>query len=233
MTNAVKTNSQKQLVNSFDINKNNRIFSKIINSGPGLFLYGILLGLNLFAQENETISMQDSYKSGENFSNSVNMCPVSVAFGLYSFNYEHLFGGTHGLVARFDYESISDTYSNNPIKVGGYGYILNYRYHLSGELESIFIGSYARYRIYKGDGTADLEKFDFKIKELTFGLNAGKRWVWDSGFNITFAIGYGLSKIDREKSSNSSSAESTIKAFEDEYTFIGPFLGEFSIGYAF
>ena len=137
------------------------------------------------------------------------------------------------MIARFDYESISDSYSDNPIEVGGYGFILNYRYHLSRDMESIFLGSYARYRIYDGSGLSGTTKFDFKVSEFTIGLNAGKRWVWNSGLNITFALGYGISSTSRKTEPTSSSIESTISSFEEKYTFIGPFLGEFSIGFAF
>jgi len=110
---------------------------------------------------------------------------------------------------------------------------LNYRWHFSGALESVFLGSYLRYRVYKGHGTSEETKFEFTLPELTVGLNIGKRWVWDSGFNITFALGYGISKSSRDIDPNSDTFKSTLENFEKEYDFVGPFLGEFSLGYAF
>jgi hypothetical protein len=71
------------------------------------------------------------------------------------------------------------------------------------------------------------------MSELTLGLNIGKRWVWNSGLNLTFALGYGISMSSRETDPTNTSIESTINTFEDEYAFFGPFLGELSIGYAF
>ncbi len=209
------------------------ILTKTLQTRLSLFFFSILLSGNAFTQDTENLSISNSNSSGSNFSNSFNVCPFSAAFGLYSGNYEHLFDGTHGVVTRFDYESISDSYSNNPVELNGFGFILNYRYHLSGSMESIFIGSYARYRIYEGNGVDGITKFDFNISEWSFGLNAGKRWVWDNGFNVTFALGYGFSTSSRETNPNTSTIRSTINAFENEYTFFGPFLGELSVGYAF
>ncbi len=202
-------------VNDFKNHISNRnemieVISKIFRIKQGLLMFYLLLTCNVMAQESETFSSSRSETSGSQFSNSINMCPISVAFGLYSTNFEHLFGQTHGIVGRFDYEAISDSYSDNPIKVSGYGFILNYRYHFSHSMESIYIGSYVRYRIYDGNGTAGSTNFNFKIKEATIGLNAGKRWVWENGFNITFSLGYGISTNKRETSPNISSVEKTI-----------------------
>ena len=170
-----------------DINNKKR-FSIIL-----LALLLLSFSASIYAQD------KDSTNSfSKDFSNSINMCPVALAFNFYSMNFEHLFDGTHGLVARFDYESISDTYSDNPIELSGYGFILNYRYHFSGQMESIFLGSYARYRIYDGNGKAGATDFDMSITESSFGLNLGKRWVWNSGFNVLFSMGYGFFSYRQE-----------------------------------
>ena len=71
------------------------------------------------------------------------------------------------------------------------------------------------------------------INETTIGLNVGKRWVWDSGFNINFTLGYGYSFKEKNQSLSSTAIDGAIKGFEEEYDFIDAFLGEFSIGYAF
>ena len=210
------------------------IFKLTVNMSKAItILIVFILASVLYAQDADTLATQPSKPIGKKFSNSFNFCPFSAFFGLYSGNYEHLFDQTHGVVVRFDYETISDSYSSNPVALNGYGFILNYRYHLSKTMESIFIGPYVRYRIYDGNGTADEIDFDFNINEFTVGLNAGKRWVWDNGLNVTFALGYGFSTSNRETIPTNDSIESTIQSFEDEYTFFGPFLGELSVGYAF
>ena len=100
-------------------------------------------------------------------------------------------------------------------------------------MESVFLGSFVRYRVYKGTGNTGTEEFDFTMPEFTFGLNIGKRWVWNSGFNITLALGYGFANNSKKPDIDNVSFINTLNKFEDEYEFLSPFLGEFSLGYAF
>jgi hypothetical protein len=120
------------------------IFAEIVRSRLAVFTLCIFLTGNVIAQEKETVSTADSSSSGKKVSHAINMCPGGIAFGIYSFNFEYLFGQTHGLVGRFDYESISDSYSDDPIKANGVGFTLNYRWHWSGAMESGFLGSFVR-----------------------------------------------------------------------------------------
>jgi len=150
--------------------------------------------------------------------------------GVYSLNYERLIKPKHGLVARFDFENISVKYSGDKFDATGLGFILNYRRHFSPSLKSFYVGSFARYRIYDGTGEDDHDDFDFDITEFTIGLNAGKRWVWSSGFNINFMLGYGVAFTDTQVDE---SYDDAYNKFTDKYSFEGPMLGELSIGYAF
>lgn len=214
----------------------NKALDRIFNKGfvpISIIMFIILFAGTLNAQKKDSLSILETNTSQKLFSNSFNFCPFSAFFGLYSGNYERLIDQTHGIVLRFDYESISDKYNNNPVELSGYGFIVNYRYHFAKAMESLFVGSYVRYRIYKGNGTANATNFDFDINEWSYGLNVGKRWVWNNGLNVTFAIGYGFSNSTRKTSPTNDAIESTISSFEDEYTFFGPFLGELSVGYAF
>ena len=164
---------------------------------------------------------------------AINVCPGGIAFGFYSANVEHLFGENHGLVLRGDLETIPNTYSDANIDANGKAAILNYRYHFGGGLNSFYAGAYGRFRNIKGAGTLEAGDFDFKLPEYTVGLNAGKRWIWKSGFTLNFALGYGLT-FDKLKVNNSSQeAIDAIDVFRNDYTFMNGFLGEFSIGYAF
>lgn len=188
---------------------------------------------NLEAQIEEKVSFSDSTSANKTFKHALNTCPAALAFGIYSINYEYRFSEHHGLVGRFDYEAIPKTYTDAAIESSGVAYILNYRWHLSGAMKSTFLGAYTRYRVYDGNGSIASTDFDFKIPETTFGLNVGKRWVWRSGFNLTLAFGYGFSVENRESDPTNNAIESSLNAYEKEYDFIDPFLGEFSIGYAF
>lgn len=193
----------------------------------------IFLISNLFAQQEDTSSTTDSCTSKNKINQAVNFCPGGIIFGIYAFNYEYLVNGNHGLVARFDYENVSETLSEDTMEANGYAFTFNYRWHFSEAMESFYIGSYVRYKQYQGDATDGATKFDFTLHEYTLGLNAGKRWVWNSGFNINCAFGYGISKLNKETNPTSSSIDSKLDEFIDNYTFIDPFYGEISIGYAF
>ncbi len=195
-----------------------------------LILSFVFFAGTLVAQEKVAVQENAPEKG---FNQAINMCPLGMAFGIFSANYEYMINQTHGIVFRLDYESVPNTYSDANINVDGKAAIMNYRYHLNKKLGSYYLGAFARYREYSGDGISGAEKFDFTISEFTIGLNAGKRWVWDSGFNINFTLGYGYSFDDRKTSKSNASIESAIDTFTNEYDFIDAFLGEFSIGYAF
>jgi len=206
---------------------------KRINPKITILILSVFLISNLFAQQEDTLSTTDLSSSGKEFNQAVNFCPGGIIFGIYAINYEYLVGKNHGLVARFDYESVSETLSDDTMAADGFAFTFNYRWHFCGGMESFYIGSYARYKYYKGDATDGSTKFDFTLHEYTLGLNAGKRWVWNSGFNINCAFGYGISKLNKETDPTTPSIESKLNDFIDNYTFIDPFYGEISIGYAF
>ena len=168
-TEAIKNNLRITLLSDLAKTKEfNKALARIFNKGfvpISIIMFIILFAGTLNAQKKDSLSILETNSSQKLFSNSFNFCPFSAFFGLYSGNYERLIDQTHGIVLRFDYESISDKYNNNPVELSGYGFIVNYRYHFAKAMESIFIGSYIRYRIYDGTGTADATNFDFKIKE--------------------------------------------------------------------
>ncbi len=199
------------------------------------FLLLVLLNFSskLSAQVNATDPGLAETRTGKTFKQSINVCPIAPAFGIFSANYERLLADHHGIMVRADYESVPNSYSDANINVSGKGAILNYRYHLKGGLKSVFIGAFSRYRVYKGDGNINGTAFDFKLPEVTVGLNAGKRWILKNGFNCNMAVGYGIF-MDHLKSANSSTGvRESIHQFQNEYDLYNGFFGELSIGYAF
>lgn len=210
--------------------------AKLIQT-PKVFIISmtaLLIFFSLSANAQQTLDQEaDSLRFDPSIRQSINMCPLGMAFGIFSANYEYLLTPHHGLVARVDYEAVPKTYSAANIDPSGMAFILNYRYHLKGAMESCFVGAYSRYRVYKGEGNLEGTKFDFTMPDFTLGLNAGKRWIWDSGFNITFALGYGYSWKSRTADPDLPGVNEAIDVFENGYDFINPFYGEFSIGYAF
>ncbi len=193
----------------------------------------IFLSSNVAAQVEEEFSSSKSHSPLGAFKHSVNICPIAPVFGFYSINYEYLISPQDGIVARFDYEDVPETYTDASIESSGIGFTVNYRRYLYGEINSIFLGAYTRYRIYEGSGKLNSKKFDLTLKSFSIGLNAGKRWVWNSGFNIVFSLGYGIDINNREANPTDNSIESILDQFEKEYEFMSPFYGEFSIGYTF
>lgn len=185
---------------------------------------------NLSAQETEE---SKSSETKEEVVQAINICPGGLALGIISMNYERLISPSSGLMFRADYEAVPKTYSAANIKPYGMAFILNYRYHIGGGLNSYFLGSYARYREYRGKGELGDLEFDFKMPDLTFGLNLGRRWVWNSGLSITAAFGYGFSVETQKMDFANQDIRQAISVFEEQYDFINPFLGEISIGYAF
>ena len=184
-----------------------------------------------FGQKKDASSEKVERKS--TFKHSVNTCPLGVAFGIYSVNYQYLLNQKHGLVFRVDYESAPGEYSDAKIEGYGTAIVLNYRYHFKHELNSHYVGVFSRSRIYKGEGNLSGTNFNFNLPEQTVGGIIGKRWVWNSGFNINFLTGYGYTLKRRNITPYSAEINERVKGFEEKYNFLNSFLGEFSLGYAF
>ena len=206
---------------------------------PRRVIYAItILVISVFLTNNANASdysdaKVDSVKVPKEVKNALSTCPGGVAFGIFSVNYERLLAPNHGLVLRADYEMIPKTYSDAKIESSGYAFIMNYRYHFSGQMNSLFAGVYSRYRTYLGEGSLDGTDFEFTIPDVTVGVNLGRKWVWKSGFTMTAALGYGFSKDWTKVDHTTEGIEKAISSFEKEYKFLSPFLGEFSIGYSF
>lgn len=209
----------------FSVSKN---FSKLMLT--------ILISSTLNFCSAQTSGLPDSVKSNspkKEFKQAINFCPIALALGIYSVNYERMIGRHHGLMARVDYESIPHWLYKLDVKANGKAAILNYRYHIKGGLQSFFIGSFMRYRVFSGTGDAEGEGFSFKLPEVSVGLNIGKRWIFNNGINITTAGGYGYF-MDKEKiNSNKASAVNSVRQFQKKYDLYNGFFGEISLGYAF
>lgn len=197
-----------------------------------LLSFAILLTL-MVSLNAQTKTINTTELPEPDFRNSINMCPFGIAFGIYSVNYERLITPYNGIVLRADYEAIPKTYSSANIESYGYSFIINYRYHFSGKMNSIYLGAYSRFRTFEGEGKTSSTDFDFTRYDMSYGLNAGKKWVWNSGININFSLGYGFSNDWKKVSESNSEIDKAIRDYEDSYDFMSPFYGELSIGYTF
>ncbi|MDD3742397.1 MAG: DUF3575 domain-containing protein [Lentimicrobiaceae bacterium] len=193
---------------------------------------GLMLISHFLTGQNNDLK-NDTTERRIKFKHAINTCPGGVAFGIFSVNYEYLLNAKHGLVLRADYEHIPGTYSDAKIDAYGAAVILNYRYHFNQQMNSYFAGAFSRARIYKGDGQWNNETVDFSLPEITLGVNLGRRWVWNSGINVTFSLGYGYTFKKKNIGTDDAGFEAKIEDFEKKYNFSNSFLGELSIGYAF
>lgn len=168
----------------------------------------------------------------DNRTHALNFCPLGVpVYNLYAVNFEYFMTPQHGFDLRLDYAPLSD----NDIDITDKAMIINYRWYVNKSFNSIFAGAYTRYRINSGSGTASGTRFDYDSKELTLGLNIGKRWLWKNGFNVVVLAGYGFSHFEETVKHGNEAVDSAVDTFKDDNSlfFDNPFYGEFSIGYAF
>lgn len=197
-------------------------------------LFFFLISANTYAQDFERSEAAGSNTSSDSgFNQALAMCPGGIVLGIFSANYEYLFAESHGLVARVDYETVPKSYTDANIESSGFAFILNYRWHINGNLESYYLGVYARYRSYSGTGVTNGKQFEFSLPDQTYGLNVGKRWIWNSGFTINLTFGYGFQVEGSNADPSNAAVNSAIDDFKDSYDSRSPFLGEFSIGFAF
>ena len=202
---------------------------------------GALVGLTLMAWAVMPVAAQEAVRDARagdvevaaSFNNALNVCPIAPVFGVFSVNFERRLHPSYGVVVRFDYEAVPSTYSAADIEASGAAVMVNVRRHLSPSMASVFVGAYARHRVFSGSGVLGANAFDTRLSEQTIGLNIGKRWVWGSGFNVTFGLGLGVSTVGEETTPPSAPTAAAVDVFRDEYTFFNPHYGELSIGFAF
>lgn len=177
----------------------------------------------------------------KNFFHAINLNPVGIAFGSYGGNYELLLAQTHGLVFEGAYANINYSSGSNESRSKGWGLSFNYRWHWSNAMESGFLGVFARYSSAVGTGTVTAtsgsvstkSNFDVDMKTTTFGLNIGKRWVWDSGINVVVRIGYGYAILSMTANTNDPNVNNFLSDIKPILQALAGFDAELSIGYAF
>lgn len=176
--------------------------------------------------------------SGIDKPNSVNLSPLGALAGSYALNYERLFNGGHGLLIEGVYSSTEDDDTSSSSQ----GATIGYRWHWNGTQDSWFTGANLGYQIGTGDavveatvnGQTTKEKFDVDVKAFTATINIGRRWAWDSGFNVTFRVGAGYGNYDVSTDSDDPLAQDAVQLVDDLLTLIPVAVdGELSIGWDF
>jgi hypothetical protein len=182
-----------------------------------ILVISILLSSNLIAQEKSDSSSTELNEPRSKFKHAIGICPIGLAQGDVLITYEYLLNQAHGLAVMLEYQAEMPAYEEFPYTRYAASIFLNYRYHFSKEMNSIFIGPYFRARVYDGEMDAN-GSLDYSDPEITLGVYLGKNWVWNNGFKVTLTGGYG--PYLRESSESS-----------DE--FMDKYIGELSVGYAF
>lgn len=137
----------------------------------------------------------------------------------FSANYEFLLAHRYGIVAEGSYyDNGSDSHGEN-VELG-------YRYHLSGSMNSGFLGIFLKgTRIY-GNDRNPFSPVDYTFTGVTVGPSIGKRWVSISGLNFVGRIGYGFTWTQYD---NALPDRHTREELRNGASFDA----ELSIGYAF
>lgn len=118
---------------------------------------------------------------------ALNINMVKVAIGQYSGGYEYFSDG-HGYLLEGSYDKFDLGFGVDVTYVSG---AAGYRRYWRGKQDSVFIGAMAGYS--RAIGGRDL--LGYNIQLLTTSLSVighvGKRWVFDSGLNVTTRVGAG------------------------------------------
>ena len=200
-----------------------------------------IVALLLFVSGFLSLTAAPDASGTKNFFHAINLNPVGIAFGSYGGNYELLLAQTHGLVFEGAYANINYSSGSNESRSKGWGLSFNYRWHWSNAMESGFLGVFARYSSAVGTGTVTAtsgsvstkSNFDVDMKTTTFGLNIGKRWVWDSGINVVVRIGYGYAILSMTANTNDPNVNNFLSDIKPILQALAGFDAELSIGYAF
>jgi|GEM_PF-2791614 len=195
-----------------------------------LFILFLFLNGHLFAQD---IDDSEGFPKRSTFRHAINTCVLGPFSGVFGVSYEYLISPHNGILGRVEYETVPKTYTDANIDSWGIAYSLNYREHFSHDLNTFFVGAFAWYRTYYGEGQLENIAFDVNLSSFTVGMNVGKRFVWNNGFNAAFSIGYGLKKVNRKATPSNAAIETVLDELEDSYDFSTPIYPEVSVGYAF
>jgi hypothetical protein len=167
--------------------------------------------------------------------NSINANPLAIIWGDYGGNYEHLFGGRHGLLV----EAAFSSGGNDEASYTSYGGALGYRFHWSGSQDSGFLGLNVGFGVGTGASTVANSAgqpmtYDLSIRTLYATMDVGKRWQFDSGLNVTFRLGAGRALRTVSTTSNAPDAQKAAQDLQDVLAWLPVTLdGELSLGYSF
>jgi hypothetical protein len=184
---------------------------------------------NEIVGEDNTISVSNESKV-VTARNAIQTYPFGLFVGNIVLNYEKLINYRHGLFIQANANISGNEQS---------GLSLQYRYHYYTKLKhkgfnSPFWGPFftinsLNMAVWEDDGYERVN-YNAKVNSAIFGVNWGRRWVWNSGLNIVFRIGYGISNSNFEWSPT---LPQNVEAMERLITLVNGIDGELSLGFVF
>jgi hypothetical protein len=160
--------------------------------------------------------------------NTINVGPLSAAFGNVDGYYEHLFGKKHGLMIEATYMALETA--------KGYSMRLDYRYHFFWKpnhrgLNSPFWGPFIYGEKSKNVLVIGGASYDLNYQAVKAGIQLGRRWIFWRFVNGCLEIGYGFPVYT--KYTWSPSRPSGADLVELLATIGYGLMGEASLGFAF
>ncbi len=165
------------------------------------------------------------------FKHSISGNPFGLIYGI-NLNYQSQLSKSSAIVAE------DGVVAWHP-EVKGFGIGGHYRHHYRTKsnhrgMNSPFFGPFVSYESSSGEAKNDVT-LKYSLNALKVGANVGRKWVWDTGFNITCRVGYGIFpvfSVDWDDHHNRIS-EDEKERVEDLAKGVGGIDGELSIGFAF
>jgi hypothetical protein len=148
---------------------------------------------------------------------------ISMLLNILSFNYMRLLTNQQALLIEAEFKSPLKA-SKDPLDDPStrFGFGVGYRHFFKKTQDSAFWGVHAKYQFAKNvlmnDQLSNVEQVD----QYTLTANIGRRWCWDTGFNLTIRFGLGYAKTIFH-------AKRDVKASEDAFR-LNQFASDFPIG---
>ena len=166
--------------------------------------------------------------------NSINISPLGLVAGNIALTYEHLFGGTHGVIVE-GVMSRSSGDDGDSLQFGG---SVGYRWHWRGRQNSGFLGVTFTQTVGAGEVTQSVNgatmTHDMSVRSTMLTGNIGKRWMLTDAVNITARLGLGWGHHVATAKEDTQDARDAEKLMNDLLAFLPiGFEGELSLGYAF
>lgn len=188
-----------------------------------------------FAQE------QDNEKE---FTMAVQANPLGFLFGTYAGNFQYQVAPHHGVMAEIGFGARSNDLGGIETSQSRFVIGTHYRYHFNPQMDSWFLGPFAKFVSLNGDSTTtttDLitsvqteESSSYTANTFVLGANIGRRWIFTQGLSLVARLGYGATRVNLDiEGDGDVLTDDDIEVLERAFGIALGFDAELSIGWAF